>query len=117
MTDPVAEALVAHPELAHLLTLDSQWRWMPPPRDESTGDILELHGIRVWPQSDQVDAIRVRTATDAMGMRVDADSGVLWQLEDGLIAVVNGLRELPPPGDRLAPQLVKGRTESGLWIA
>ena len=39
MSDPVAEALEAHPELAHLLTLTGAWRWMPPPRDESTGEI------------------------------------------------------------------------------
>ena len=117
MSDPVAEALEAHPELAHLLVLGDPWKWMPPPRDESTGEVLELHGIRAWPGSDQVDAIRVRSLTDAMGIRIDADNGELWRREGGLVEVVDGLRELPPPGHRLAPRLVKGRTESGLWIA
>ncbi len=117
MPDPVAEALKAHPELAHLLTLNGSWRWMPPARDESTGEILELHGLRLWPQSDQVDGIRVRSDTDTVGVRIDADSGELWKREGGLVEVVDGLRELPAPGHRLAPRLVKGRTKSGLWIA
>lgn len=116
MPDPVAEALEAHPELACLTALNGTWRWMPPPCDEF-GEPTELHGVRVWPGSDQVDGLRIRTATDAMGLRVDADSGVLWQRTGGLAEVVNGLRELPPPGHRLAPRLVKGRTGSGLWIA
>lgn len=116
MSDLVAEALAAHPELAGLMALNGAWRWMPPPRDESTGEMTELHGIRTWSGSGEVDAIRVRTATDAMGIRVDADSGTLWQREGGLAEVVNGLLELPRPGTRLAPRLVK-RTRSGLWIA
>lgn len=115
MPDLVAEALAAHPELASLMALNGTWGWMPPPRDES-GEPTELHGIRTWPNSGEVDAIRIRTSTDAMGVRVDAEGGVLWQREGGLVEVVNGLRELPPPGDRLAPRLVK-RTRSGLWIA
>lgn len=116
MPDLVAEALAAYPELASLMALNGAWRWMPPPRDESTGEMTELHGIRTWANSGEVDAIRVRTVTDAMGVRVDADNGVLWQREGGLTEVVHGLLELPEPGDRLAPRLVK-RTESGLWIA
>lgn len=116
MSDPVAEALEAHPELAYLLTLDGPWRWMPPPRNDA-GEVLELHGLRMWPRSDHVDAIRVRSSTDAMGVRVDAGSSELWKLEGGLVEVVNGLRELPSPHHRLAPRLAKGRTESGLWIA
>lgn len=116
MPDLIAEALAAHPELASLMALTGAWRWMPPPRDESTGEMIELHGVRPWPHSGEVDAIRVRTATDAMGIRVDADSGVLWQREGCLTEVVNGLLELPRPGERFAPRLVK-RTASGLWIA
>lgn len=114
MIDREAEALTAFPELRGLVDLGRLcWEWLDPARDD-TGHVVEIHGVRNWPSTGQVDAIRVRSATDAAGVRIDHEGGVLWQREGGLVDVVNGLRELPEPGTPGAPCLVK-RVLPGLW--
>lgn len=115
MSDLVAEALTAHPELITLMQLRGAWQWLPPARND-TGEVIELHGLRTWPDSEIVDALRLRDSSDAKALRMDPDGGVLWHREGGLNDVLQGLLELPAPTDRLAPRLVK-RTASSLWTA
>lgn len=114
--DAVAAALAAYPELEHLLRLDAAgWTWMPPPLDEN-GDPLEVHGLRFWPGHPDVDALRVRSPTDARAVRSDSGGGLYWEREGTLADVVTQLLELPPPGSPYAPRLVIGMAPPDRWI-
>lgn len=86
------------------------WLFLPTLCDDETVDV---RGVRVWPDG-SADAIRVCFTTDAAGVRTDHDGGVVWQLEGGLIEVLDALITLPAPGTPGAPRLVKG-TSGGLW--
>ncbi|WP_367128347.1 hypothetical protein [Saccharothrix sp. HUAS TT1] len=113
--DVVAAALAAYPQLALLLRLDAVgWQWMRPPVDEQ-GHPVEVHGVRAWPGEAQVDALRIRAATDARAVRVDPYGALLWEAEGGLADVVEQLLHLPPPGSPYAPRLVIGAAPDELW--
>ncbi|MGH4019535.1 MAG: hypothetical protein ACRDT0_09925 [Pseudonocardiaceae bacterium] len=58
------------------------------------GEITEIRGVRTWPDG-SADAIRVRYTTDAAALRTDHDGGAVWQREDSLVDVVDGLLTLP----------------------
>jgi hypothetical protein len=114
--DVVAAALAAFPQLQRLLTLDGMgWQWMPPPVDDE-GRPLEVHGLRFWAGEGQVDGLRVRDLHDAAAVRSDADGGIVWRREGGLVDVVDGLLHLPPPGSPFAPRLVIGSAPKDLWL-
>ncbi|GGP86816.1 hypothetical protein [Saccharothrix coeruleofusca] len=101
-------ALRRWPALLSLLELrGSGWRWMPPPLDDD-GSPVELHGLRLWPASPIVDALRVRNDTDARAIRMDDEGGLLWQRDGDLVAVLDAVVGLPPPWHRHAPRLVIG---------
>lgn len=100
-------ALMAFPQLQDLIDLrDAGWSFLPT-REGSA--IVEIHGLRTWPEG-WADAIRVRSATDVVGVRVDSVGGVTWRLEGALTEVAGGLIALPRPGERSAPRLVIGRS-------
>lgn len=113
----IAAALAAHPELQRLLDLDAAgWTWMPPPLDEE-GTPLEVHGVRVWSgEPPDVDALRIRSATEAAAVRTDWQGGVLWRRDGGLVEVIDKLLELPPPASPFAPRLVIGSAPRDLWL-
>lgn len=96
------------PALRSLLRMrGSDWRWLRPPLDDD-GNPVELHGLRAWPDSPVVDAIRIRMDTDVLGVRVDCEGGLLWYRDGDLTSVVDALLELPAPWDPGAPRLVIG---------
>lgn len=99
-------AVAAFPALQRLLDLrDVGWQFQ---RTE-----VEVRGFRTWPGA-WADAIAVRYTSDAFGVRVDLDGGVVWRKEGSLLDVVDGLLALPTPGDQFAPRLVLGGLP-GLW--
>ena len=96
------EALTEFPELRRLIDLkQTGWVFLPTAVD---GEVIEIHGVRVWPEG-WADALRVRYTTDAAAVRCDHSAAITWQRECTLTEVVDGLICLPAPGDRLAPRL------------
>jgi hypothetical protein len=96
------------PALHSLLRMrGSDWRWLRPPLDDD-GNPVELHGLRTWLGVPVVDAIRIRMDTDALGVRVDSEGGLLWHRDGDLTTVVDALLELPAPWDPRAPRLIIG---------
>lgn len=106
-----AAALSAFPELQRLVELRrlGRWQWRA---DHVAG---EIQGLLFW-ESGEVDAIAVRASGDAKSLRLLPGDGVVWQRTGGLREVADGLLELPAPGTRLAPRLVKDQAPS-LWTA
>jgi hypothetical protein len=108
--DPGA-ALGEFPELRRLVDLlRAGWQFLPV---SSGGELVEVRGVRVWPD-EWVDAITVRFTTDAAGLRRDRFGGVVWERTGNLADVVDGLLALPAPDDPAAPRLVL-RTSARLW--
>ena len=108
-------AVAAFPELARLIDLREAerqpWLWRA---DVTDGEVVQINGFRVWPTY-EVDAIRVRSSTDANGLRTLSDElGIVWERSGTLVDVVDGLFTLPAPGTPGAPRRVKG-SSSGLW--
>ena len=106
------EAARIHPELALLIDLvDASWLFIHR-RDDKGVD--QIDAFRTWPTG-HLDAISVRSPTDANGLRTLTDEqGIVWGRMGTLTEVVHGLLELPAPNDPRAPRLVKGRAP-GLW--
>jgi hypothetical protein len=103
------------PELHKLARLrDTGWQFLP--ITDADGDLVEVRGVRTWPDSASADAVLIRYVTDAAGLRVDHDGGVVWHLEGGLAEVIDGLLALPVPGFPGAPRLVQGTSPSWLWL-
>ncbi|WP_297538039.1 hypothetical protein [Amycolatopsis sp.] len=101
-------ALAEFPELLRLIDLhDAGWMFLP--TLDSEGQVVEMHGVRTWPEG-WADALRVRYTTDARGLRTDHTGGITWQRDGTLNEIVDGLITLPAPSDRLAPRLVVAQT-------
>jgi hypothetical protein len=108
--DPGA-ALAEFPELRRLVDLlRAGWQLLPV---SSGGELVEVRGVRVWPDQ-WVDAITMRFTTDAAGLRRDRSGDVVWERAGDLADVVDGLLALPAPSDPAAPRLVL-RTSTRLW--
>lgn len=107
-----AEAELIHPGLALLVDLrDAEWSFIHRQDDRS---VEQIDAFRAWPNN-YLDAISVRSATDANGLRTITDEqGIVWQRTGTLDEVVYGLLELPTPGTRNAPHLVIARAPR-LW--
>jgi hypothetical protein len=60
------------------------------------GTLVKVTGLYQWPGG-FVDTVRVGDTTDAAGMRCDHSGEVLWELDGGLVEVVDGLLTLPAP--------------------
>jgi hypothetical protein len=73
------------------------------------GSAQEITGLRVWPDG-SADVMRFRSETDAEALRINPDDppGIVWKRDGTLDKVIDGLRELPPPGHPYAPWLVLG---------
>ena len=110
MTSNYAErlqaALVAYPELRRLVELrDGGWFFQVV---QVGGELELLAGGKSWPEG-WSDAIAIRDVGDARAFRCDPAGGEVWSLEGGLVEVVDGLVELPGPGEARAPRLVRAR--------
>ena len=98
-----AAAVAAFPEIEMLLVIrDGGWRFLPP---EPGRD--QLDGFRVWPEGWR-DGIRIRSATDALGIRMTPDHEIVWEKAGTLTDVISELLVLPAPDEPDAPRLVLG---------
>jgi len=102
-----AEAVSRFPELAQVVLIrDAGWKFLPVEVDDNGP--IQLDASRVWPDGWR-DAIRVRSATDALGIRMRVEHHVIvWECTGTLAEVVGALLALPTPGTRLAPHLSIG---------
>lgn len=82
------------PELRHVIDLRTAG-WMLLPRVVN-GEVVELRGVLVWPRG-WVDAIRVRSITDTLGLRCNHTGHVVWQRAGRLTDVIADLLVLPAP--------------------
>ena len=106
-----AAALAEFRELRRLIDLrEAGWVFLPGFAD---GELIEVRGVCTWPGG-WADGVRIRYTTDAAGLRVDHEGGVVWQREGTLCEVVEELLSLPPPSAPNAPRLVLG-TAPPLW--
>jgi hypothetical protein len=100
VSGPDAAALAQFLELRRLIDLrDAGWTFSP--RLDADGQLDRLTGIRTWPEG-QADALRVKSPTDAAGIRCDHAGGVLWERE-------GTLARLSLPANGVAPTLMRGR--------
>lgn len=114
MTPADEDAVRAYPALAGLIAIrEAGWSFLPPRVVD--GEPVQIEGFRAWPDG-WLDVIRVRTDTNAMGLRSDGREppGIVFERTGSLTHVVEGLLSLPAPGDRLAPRLVRA-TAPKLW--
>lgn len=111
-----ADAVRRYPSLSGLVTIRrAGWRFLPVVMEDGWPD--ELDAVKVWPQGWR-DGIRVRSESDALGIRVRLNSPpeIVWERGGTLVEVVGGLLCLPAPGHRLAPRLAVGSAPAGaLW--
>ncbi|GLZ29379.1 hypothetical protein Lesp02_15690 [Lentzea sp. NBRC 105346] len=98
-----AAAVAAFPEIEMLLVIrDGGWKFLPP---EPGRD--QLDGFRTWPHGWR-DGIRIRSATDALGIRMTPDQEIVWERTGTLTDVIGELLVLPAPDEPNAPRLVLG---------
>jgi hypothetical protein len=111
---PFARASIEeYPVLARLV-LTSSVEWVFQPTQLPSGQPL-LCVWRIWATSGYNDAVTVLDDLNARAFRCDPYGGQVWQREGDVNGVVEGMAELPEPGMRTAPNLVKGTSPSGLW--
>lgn len=96
-------AVLAFPEIELLLVIrDGGWRFLPQEADRE-----QLDGFRAWPERWR-DGIRIRSATDVLGIRTNPDGDIVWERTGTLADVVGGLLALPAPDEPNAPRLIIG---------
>lgn len=92
---PHQAALLAHPELQHLVDLGTAgWTWLA--SHDDNGELVEIRGVRTWPDG-WADALRVRGTTDARAVRCDPTGTTGWSREGTMPEVVDALIALPAP--------------------
>ena len=110
----IEETLRRFPELQELVTVrEAGWHFRP-----ITDDEYKLEGIvGSYNRAQYTDALWIYDRSKVIGIRVLDDSyggGTVWLKDSGdLQEVVQELRALPEPGQRLAPHLVIASTR--LW--
>lgn len=118
MADAQPLAWAEFPELRRLADLrNAGWRLFAV--KDAEGTVTRIDGLFVWPDlvypdADWVDTVMVLSATDAKALRANPDDEVVWTREGTLEDVVDGLLQLPPPGEPGAPRLVRGAAPR-LW--
>ncbi|MEU4804348.1 hypothetical protein [Actinosynnema sp. NPDC023587] len=108
-----AEILARYPGLEGLVLLRcAGWKFLPVEEERE-----QLDAARVWPHGWR-DALRIRSETDALGLRMRVETReIVWDYAGTLRDVVSELLVLPVPGARRAPMLAIGTApvaEAGL---
>lgn len=110
---PADEAVRRYPRLRDLQTLvDLHWKFIN--HRDPDGKPLHLDGFLCWPDGSTTDALSVHSETNAFGVRTVGDGDIVWKRTGTLTDVIEGLLELPAPGEPNAPRLVIANG-SPLW--
>ncbi|WP_284740299.1 hypothetical protein [Amycolatopsis sp. RTGN1] len=111
-TNPFA-FLWDEPAIEPLTTLMARG-WELQPEFDNDGRLERFTGARTWDEDGFVDALRVKSETDAAAIRMDRAGGKVWEREGDALDVLHQLVDLPAPNDPLAPRLVVGSAPR-LW--
>jgi len=104
LEDAKKAALRDYPEFAHTLipAMRVDWKFVP------AGVLCrDFRGFRLWDDY-WADAVSIRSASDAYGLRIDPAGMRVWSRTGTLTQVMRALLELPPPHDPRAPRLAIG---------
>jgi hypothetical protein len=88
--------------------------WELRPYFDNEDRLDRFTGAYTWDEDGFVDALRVKSATDAAAIRMDRAGGKVWECEGDALDVLHRLVELPAPSDPLAPRFVVGSAPR-LW--
>ncbi|WP_410595451.1 hypothetical protein [Amycolatopsis sp. lyj-23] len=92
--------------------LNRPWEFQPKFGD---GGLLErINGAFTWDTDGFVDAVRIKSQTDAAAIRMDHAGGKVWEQDGDALTILHQLVELPAPSDPRAPRLVIGSAPP-LW--
>ncbi|MFJ9782587.1 hypothetical protein ACIRSS_23600 [Amycolatopsis sp. NPDC101161] len=83
-------------------------RWEYLPTFDADGLLERFTGSFPWQVDGFVDALCVKSETDAAAIRVDHAGGKAWERDGGALDVLQQLVDLPAPSSPLAPRLVIG---------
>ncbi|MFB9686110.1 hypothetical protein [Amycolatopsis plumensis] len=89
-------------------------RWEVLPVFDADGHVEKMAGAFTWDADGFVDALRIKSETDAAAIRMDRASGKVWEREGDALTILHQLVELPEPSDPRAPRLVIGSAPR-LW--
>ncbi|MGW5743713.1 hypothetical protein [Amycolatopsis sp. NPDC003861] len=110
MTTPIASPfafLWEEPAIEPFTTLLRR-RWDFLPIFDSNGLLERFTASLTWDVDGFVDALRVKSESDAAAIRVDHAGGKVWERDGDALDVLHQLVDLPAPSSPLAPRLVIG---------
>ncbi|MGW5742084.1 hypothetical protein [Amycolatopsis sp. NPDC003861] len=88
--------------------------WDFHPVFDTDGLLEKITGAFAWEVDGFVDALRLKSETDAAALRTDRAGGKVWEREGDALDVLHQLVDLPEPSDPRAPRLVIGSAPR-LW--
>jgi hypothetical protein len=89
-------------------------RWEFRPVFDADGLLVKITGAFTWEVDGFVDALRIKSDTDAAAIRMDRAGGKVWEREGDALTILHRLVDLPEPSDPRAPRLVIGSAPR-LW--
>ncbi|MFJ7212729.1 hypothetical protein [Amycolatopsis sp. NPDC098790] len=110
MTTPITSPfafLWEEPAIEPFTTLLKR-RWEYLPVFGADGLLERFTGSFTWDVDGYVDALCVKSETDAAALRVDHAGGKVWERDGHALDVLHQLVDLPAPSSPLAPRLVIG---------
>jgi hypothetical protein len=81
---------------------------------DTDGLLEKITGSYPWETDGFVDAVRIKSDTDAAAIRMDHAGGKVWEREGDALMILHQLVNLPAPSDPRAPRLVIGSAPR-LW--
>ncbi|MEV6648681.1 hypothetical protein [Amycolatopsis sp. NPDC051371] len=113
MTTTPFAFLCDEPAIEPLATLMGRG-WELQPQLDGEGNLERFTGAFTWTDDGYVDALRVKSKTDAAAIRVDHAGGKVREHDGDALTILHQLIELPAPSSPLAPRLVLGSAPQ-LW--
>lgn len=105
--------LWAEPAIEPMTTLLKRG-WELQPQFDRDGSLERFAGAFTWVEDGYVDALRVKSETDAAALRMDRAGGKVWERTGDALDILHQLVDLPAPSSALAPRLVIGAAPR-LW--
>ncbi|WP_370964858.1 hypothetical protein [Amycolatopsis sp. cg9] len=89
-------------------------RWNFHPEFDTDGLLERITAAFTWQADGFVDALRIKSETDAAAIRMARAGGKVWERDGDALTILHQLVELPVPSDPRAPRLVIGSAPR-LW--